>query len=260
MNAGEVRAQLRRRNGFENAVKQLLREEYQFLGGQRVQDLFVADLVELQDQFLVDASRLDAGQVVWWAVDKDDKPKRAQTIEQTRMVPVILTLAATSDVEAILEGSSRAEVRRERIARMLREAYEQGGVLALSDVALLTGTESKSVSMHVRAYQEEHGVVLPYRGTVHDMGRALTHKRIIVGLFLENVPTPEIARRTRHSLEACDRYIKAFKRVRKLYNDGVPPENISPDLEMSPSLVREYVDLVVEHEPDGEENRGAQAS
>lgn len=260
MNAEEARNQLRRRNGFQNAVKHLLQEEYRFLGGQRIQDLFVTDLVQLQDQFLVDASRLDAGQVLWWAVDKEDKPKRAKTIEETRMVPVILTLATTSDVEAIVEGHTRAEIRRERIARLLREAYEQGGVLALSDVALLTGTESKTVSNHVRAYQDENGVILPYRGTVHDMGRALTHKRVIVGLFLENVPTPEIARRTRHSLESCDRYIKAFKRVRKLYGNGMPPENIAAELDMSPSLVNEYIDLIVKHQPDQQENRGAEAS
>lgn len=260
MNAQEARNQLRRRNGFQNAVKHLLQEEYRFLGGQRIQDLFVADLVQLQDQFLVEASRLDAGQVLWWAVDQKDKPKRAQTIEQTRMVPVILTLAATSDVEAILDGRSRAQVRRQRIVRLLREAYDQGGVLALSDVALLTGTESKTVSTHVRAYQDENGVILPYRGTVHDMGRALTHKKVIVGLFLENVPTPEIARRTRHSLESCDRYIKAFKRVRKLHLDGMRPGNIAAELDMSPSLVNEYIDLIVEHQPDQQANGGAEAS
>jgi len=70
-------------------------------------------------------------------------------------------------------------------------------------------------------------------------------------VFLQNVPTPEIARRTSHSEEACDRYIKAFKKVRKLFEDGVPPENIASDLEMSLSLVKEYIAII-----EGNKNSG----
>jgi len=45
---------------------------------------------------------------------------------------------------------------------------------------------------------------------VHDLGRAITHKRIIIRLYLERYLTPEIARRTKHSDETCDRYIRTF--------------------------------------------------
>jgi hypothetical protein len=41
-------------------------------------------------------------------------------------------------------------------------------------------------------------------------------KKIIVRLYKEGYQTPEIARKTNHTLEACDRYIKAYKRVEKL--------------------------------------------
>jgi hypothetical protein len=49
--------------------------------------------------------------------------------------------------------------------------------------------------------------VVPTRGTIHDLGRAITHKRIIILLCLEGYLTPEIARKTKHSEDACDRYI-----------------------------------------------------
>ncbi|HJH30990.1 MAG TPA: DUF1670 domain-containing protein, partial [Methanosarcinaceae archaeon] len=72
----------------------------------------------------------------------------------------------------------------------------------------------------------------------------LTHKKIILKQFLRNVPTPEIARRTSHSEEACDRYIKSFKKVRKLSEEGLPVENIAADLDMSKNLVKEYVEII----------------
>jgi len=46
------------------------------------------------------------------------------------------------------------------------------------------------------------------------------------------------------SEEACDRYIKGFKKVLKLHGDGIPAENIASELEMSKSLVRQYVEII----------------
>ena len=72
----------------------------------------------------------------------------------------------------------------------------------------------------------------------------MTHMKIIIQQFVRNIPTPEIARKTSHSEEAYDRYIKGFKKVLKLHGDGIPAENIASELEMSKSLVREYVEII----------------
>jgi hypothetical protein len=73
--------------------------------------------------------------------------------------------------------------------------------------------------------ENEHGVVFPHRGSIHDMRPTLTHKTVIIKQFIQNVPTPEIARRTSYSKEAYgrySRYIKTFKKVRKLFANVVP--------------------------------------
>jgi histidinol-phosphate/aromatic aminotransferase/cobyric acid decarboxylase-like protein len=56
------------------------------------------------------------------------------------------------------------------------------------------------------------GEILPTRGIIHDIGRAMTHKGIILNLQ-KGYLTPDIARITNHTQEACDRYIKAYKKV-----------------------------------------------
>jgi len=122
----------------------------------------------------------------------------------------------------------------------------EGGVLNQADVSLLIGVSAGTIGRDIKEYQMEHGVVLPFRGTIHDIGPTLTHKRIIIKQFIQNIPTPEIARRTSHSEEACDRYIKGFKKVQKLFKDGLPAENIASELDMSKALVREYVAIVEE--------------
>ncbi len=242
---------LRKYRSFANAIKLLLTQEYKFMGGEKIQDMLVHDLLELYSTHLRDGWRLDAGQTVWWAAHVDEKPGRDKTIENTRMVPVTLTIASEEDLRLRLTGYSAKEIRRYRVARMLQEAYEQGGVLNFADVSHLIGVSAGTIGKDVKEHQLEQGVILPHRGSIHDMGPTLTHKTVIIKQFLQNVPTPEIARRTSHSEEACDRYIKAFKKVRKLCEDGVPPENIASDLEMSLSLVKEYIAIIEENKNSG---------
>jgi len=244
---------IRKHRGFVNAVKLMLRQEYKFMGGEKIQDMFVQDLLEEFNKHLKDGWKLDAGQTVWWAAHKDETPGRNKTIENTRMVPVILSIASIDDLKLRLDGYSAKEIRRYKVARLLKEAYQQNGVLNQADISQLIGVSAGTISKDIREFQLEHNEVLPYRGTIHDMGPTLTHKKIIIRQFIRNIPTPEIARRTSHSEEACDRYIKAFKKVLKLYKDGVPPENIAAELDMSMALVREYISIIEDESRKKEE-------
>ena len=98
----------------------------------------------------------------------------------------------------------------------------------------------------VREYMERTKEVVPTRGTVHDLGRAITHKKIIIRLYLEGYLTPEIARKTKHSEEACDRYIRAFNKVRMLADRNMSVEEIARTLEMSSFTVKEYLNIYSE--------------
>lgn len=255
MNDLNTERMIRKHKGFVNSIKLMLTQEYKFMGGEKIQDLFISDLLNEFNRHLKDGWKLDAGQTVWWAAHKNETPGRNKTIENTKMVPVILSIASIDDLKLRLDGYSAKEIRRFKVARLLKEAYGQNGVLNQADVSQLIGVSSGTISKDIREYQLEHNVVLPYRGTIHDMGPTLTHKKIIIRQFIRNVPTPEIARRTSHSEEACDRYIKSFKRVLKLYRDKFPVENIAAELDMSIGLVREYVAIIEEEASKKEEEK-----
>ena len=233
--------------GIESAIKHLIRDEYAFIGGEKIQEMFAQDVVRLFRQYSRDPWNLEVGQTLWFAVDKNEKPGPAKTLAKMRITPVILSVTHGEDKNMRVNGYSPKEVRRFKVARLLNEAYAQKGVLTQADVAELLGVSAGTIGKDIREYQEEHAVILPYRGTVHDIGPSLTHKKVIVTLFLQNVPTPDIARKTCHTEEACDRYIKAFKKVRTLYGRMSPLE-ISRTLEMSERLVNEYIALIEEKE------------
>jgi predicted transcriptional regulator len=228
-----------------SAIKSLLNSEYKFLGGDKVQEMFVNDVLKLFKEYNKDAWNLEPGQTMWFAVSADEKQGYGKPLEKTRITPVILSVVHDEDRKTRENGYSHKELRKFKIARILREAYKQKGVLSQADVAEMLGVSTGTVSKDIREYQTENQVVLPYRGTIHDLGRAITHKKIIIGHFLKNVPTPDISRITGHTPEACDRYIKAYKKVRTLYG-SMNQNEIARTLDMSESVVKEYIAIYEE--------------
>ncbi len=116
---------------------------------------------------------------------------------EIRLVPVILTMVAREDIMHLFQGVPLPEVRQQVIARLHREADAQGGTLAELDTCLLLCQSQTAIGKAVRAYEQEHACIVPRRGTVHDMGRSVTHKAIIAKkAFLEAKQAPQLVGRT----------------------------------------------------------------
>ena len=84
MNDPNAERMLRKYKGFTNAIKLMLKQEYKFLGGDNIQDMFVQDLLKEFNKHLKDGWKLDAGQTVWWAAHKAETPGRNKTIEKVQ--------------------------------------------------------------------------------------------------------------------------------------------------------------------------------
>ena len=229
--------------GIHGAIKHLLEEQYAFVGGDRVQDMLIEDSIQIFQLYSRDPWHLEVGQTLWFAVHMDEKPGPGKTLSKMRVVPTILSITHEEDKQMRINGYSHQEIRRYRVARMLKEAYAQKGVLTQADVAELIGVSAGTIGKDIKSYQSEQGIILPYRGTIHDIGPSLTHKKVIIEKFLQGIPTPDISRMTQHTEEACDRYIKAFKKVRMLHGKMKPLE-IARIIGMSERLVNEYIALI----------------
>jgi len=229
--------------GIHGAIKHLLEEQYAFVGGDRVQDMLIEDLIQIFQQYSRDPWNLEVGQTLWFAVHMDEKPGPGKTLSKMRVVPTILSITHEEDKQMRINGYSHQEIRRYRVARLLKEAYAQKGVLTQADVAELIGVSAGTIGKDIKSYQSEQGIILPYRGTIHDIGPSLTHKKVIIEKFLQGIPTPDISRMTQHTEEACDRYIKAFKKVRMLHGKMKLLE-IARIIGMSERLVNEYIALI----------------
>jgi len=232
---------------FGSALAAFIHKEFPHMGGPIVVDLFVQRLEAMVRKFFPPTSCLNMGQILWFAVAKEEKPSYGKTMDRTKVVPVVLTLVSHQDIKSRIDGLPWAKIRRQVIARLCQEAYEQGGVLAVADLALLNQMTIAPVSRHLRAYQEENDCILPYRGTVHDMGRAITHKgQICKKRVIEKKSVSETAQETHHTPESVQRYEVNLNRVLFCLQKGLNIEESSFVTKISKNLVIEYQNIAKE--------------
>jgi len=202
----------------------------------------IADaLIDLFNSLCPESSRLKPGQIVWNALDKRT---RADS-EKRRYKPVILSLVTDDEVSMFEKGTSVSTTRKNVMARMIREAYQQEAVLSTRDLSLLLVSSSAHLS-HLRIeYEKEHNTILPHTGVIHDMGTTLTHKRIIIYKHVVEKKDPSIvARETNHSQPAVDKYLKDFNRVKTLVNDNKDINFIHHTTNIARPVIKQYLQII----------------
>jgi len=165
---------------FEGALNAFIAAECPQLGGLLTRKAFVQAIAQLVTAHYPSTTHMGQGQVRWTAVHKDEKSSYGKTIAQSQLTPVVLDLVPSSEVQARAEGTKLREVKIEAVARLLTQAYEQSGVLTNAEVSLLLKLSPSTGGTHRREWEEQHQRMLPTRGSIHDMGSTLTHKKIIL--------------------------------------------------------------------------------
>lgn len=226
----------------------LLRDELGLGRQPKVARLLVDEIVGVVEATLVDARVVGPGQVVVLCPEVGQGPSwRWSKLEDKKLKTVHLTLIDQQEIDRLAAGEPLQTVRRQRLVRLTREAYQQGATLTSCQLAVMTGISPSQASSQLRAYMKETGEVLPMRGIVEDCSPAITHKAMIIARHLEGETTSEIARATDHTPRSVERYIARFEQVRELvgYLDRAPdPGVIARILGCSERLVRAYLELL----------------
>jgi len=138
------------------------------------------------------------------------------------------------------------------VVRLCEQAYQQGALLSNADLAeLMTGDDSR-ISNVLTAHERKTGNIVPRRATLHDVGCGVTHKRIICWKrYAEGKSSDQIAHETHHTVEAVDRYLGQFDRVRHCRTQEMTTAETAFTLNCSRRLVEEY--LRIDHELEARE-------
>jgi hypothetical protein len=226
---------------FTGALEAFFVTEFPQLAGDRARRAVVQAIVDLVHRFFPATTNLRQGQTTWISVAKDEVSAYGKTIAKTRMVPVIVTLLAGDEAAQRRDGKRLRDLKRDAVARVCQEIDAQGGCVTAAELAIMFKTTNVTVGKYIAQWEQEHATLLPRRGTIHDMGPTLTHKKEICRLlFIDGKTVSQVVNLTKHSTKAIDRYITNFRQVFTCKTKGLTVDETARATKLSKRLVEEY--------------------
>jgi hypothetical protein len=184
---------------------------------------------------------LKPGQVLFQVVSAEAPANKP--LSECEQVTVTLTVDAGAEDLEVRKAGGVPALRRHRMERMSTEAFQQGGVLTVEDLAnRLLNCGQRTLARDLQVLRRQ-GVVLPLRSTVKDMGRSISHREVIIKGWLGGKEYSEIAGETHHSVSAVQNYVSKFKRVIALAQEGYDVHTIGFLVKLSAALVEAYHEL-----------------
>lgn len=222
-------------------IMNFFRTEFPKLFGPVIRAKLADELINLFEKNCPETTKLKPGQLLWSALDKNtrgDSPNR-------KFVPVVLSIVTPDDIEQLTKGIKPSVITKYTIARIINEAYSQGGILSTRDIALLTLRGMSAISLMRSSYEKEHQIILPHTGALHDMGSTVTHKAAIIYKVVIQKKDPSIAaKETNHSQRAVDRYLKDYNRVKTVYEQNQDITFIHLATGIAKHVIKQYIDIL----------------
>ena len=231
-----------RDKNLRNAIAYQISTEFPRIGGPRICGLCADMILEVVFKHMRPRDHVKHGQVLWMAVGVDDPPRQHRRIVDTKLVPVLLDISTAEDVQRRIDRLPASQRLLQKALRLCAQAYQQGGLLSNCDLAELLHVDDGRIAVLLARHERDTQTVVPRRATLHDVGTGLTHKRIICWKRDAEGKEPHVvARETYHSLEAVDRDLGQYDRVRHCRLQGLTPEQTAHALGCGLPLVKEYL-------------------
>jgi hypothetical protein len=229
---------------LKGALNNFFEKEFPKFFGPILREKLSDELIHLLEKILPLKDHLKPGQMIWNALDMRT---RADS-KKPKYIPVILTIIDENDIEKLAKGEKLFKIREHAIARIHNEAYEQGALLSVRDISLFSWRYDSAISNYRKNYEKEHDVILPHPGSLQDMGSCISHKTVILRkVVFEGKDPLAVARETKHTIKAVDRYLKDFYRVKYCFDHKKNIDFIVKTTGLSKYVVKQYLVILKEH-------------
>lgn len=235
-----------RQKTLEEAFTDRLSREFEFSPCVR------RGVLDVVGEMFFDNRELGAGQIDYTCVSAEEGP--GKEMGELKKIRVRLSREVPSDLEIQRLQGSRAR-RRAQLLRMSEEAFDQGGLLTQEDLGRIIGVSSRTIRRDVELLMRQK-LKLYLRGLQQDIGKGISHKRWIVGLYLEWKTYSEIERITGHSVGAIKRYLSDFTRVLMAHTRGIrSAREIGYYIGRTARMVQEYLELIKQAQGQPQQRR-----
>jgi hypothetical protein len=196
---------------------------------------------EVYSDFFDTAETLGPGKAKFVVISVEDSP--AKSLKEAKKVSVVLTINNDFEDLEIKQKHGCVSLRQHRLQRICNEAFMQGGLLTVEDIAnRIFCCGERTIVRDLQALKKR-GVFVPLRSTIKDMGRTLSHRSMIIEKWVHGHEYSEISRETNHSVSAVSNYVQKFKQAVALMKEGYDVHTIAFLVKISKRLTEEYIDI-----------------
>lgn len=150
--------------------------------------LIVQDIASVRAQCLPLIDELRHGQALVLSLDCHSRIGEVSAVQQPRLQPVIVTVFTKAERQVLcapdLTFREARQVQLHQFVRVCIEAYAQEGLLALLDLECLFLTAHHDIGKVINEYEQTEQILVPTPGTVLDAGNKVTHKALVVRVYL----------------------------------------------------------------------------
>lgn len=208
--------------------------------------IMVERVHQLYGPLFESSTTVQPGQIQILVVEATVPPGVPLAQASQKLVTVTLS-AQAQDVET-QRAQGIPALRQKRLCRIAEEAFQQGGLFTLEDLSLLFNCGVRTLVGDLAQLRQQQ-IIPPLRSTVQDIGRAVTHRRWIVSLWLEGQEYSDIAARTHHSVASVSNYVDKFKRCVALLAHGFDVATTAFLVRISAPLTEQFRDLYAGSKP-----------
>jgi len=217
---------------------------YELLNSYELSPKVSEQILESAKHHLLREHILKEGQIEVTVVGIEERADKS--IENMYKKKVVLTIDSVIEDTEILKEFGRIGLRQIRIQRIAQEAIEQDGILSQEDISKYLSCDERTLRRDLRQIKER-GIEVITRGVLHNIGRGQTHKKKIVGLYLDGYFFSDIKLKTRHSVGAIKRYVQDFTKVMmSIYRGISKDEEIKGVTGLSVNLIKQYKEILKE--------------
>jgi len=245
---------------FKSALVHLLETDYALLGSRRVLELLAEDVMTMTEQFHPAQTCVQSGWLVFTGTKvTGQKAHPGKSAGDYPLLTLSWPVMLPEDVQTMINLPQGREGRRQlsallkkRLQRLIEYGldHSQGPiVLTTADLGLMLGRSSSQISRLLTLLRQETGKTLLTKGYFFDQGVRPTHKAEIVAFYEQGMDEADIAFHSRHAQSSVGRYLRDYERVKLLVRNGIPLDQIPAMIDMQPTVVNAYVNLIQQYHP-----------
>lgn len=193
------------------------------------------------NDFFDSSETLAPGKAKFIVISAEDGP--ARKLKDAKKVSVTLTIDNGDDDLNVKKNGGVSALRIHRLQRICNEAFMQGGLLTVEDIAnRIFCCGERTIVRDIQNFKKQ-GIILPLRSSIKDMGRTLSHRSEIIKKWVQGYEYSEIKRFTNHTVESISNYVRKFKQVVALAEDNYEVNTIAFIIKISTPLTQEYINI-----------------